>query len=189
MLRIHLDLFNKLPKYILARYANTELFQCPTWYLQSQHEELKKQHANLEEDHRKQGEEFSRTFSDHKQRYLELQQEKEQEISKLKGICWPPIFVCVSVMFCVMWDRQAQCLFSLIRRCKLCQTYWLHFLYDFLWPLSEISSLQREVNNFCHFYQRSNCASLWRAFTYLSSHGYAFLRISQLLWNTLHLHA
>ena len=37
--------------------------------LKSQHEELKKQHANLEEDHRKQGEEFSRTFSDHKQRY------------------------------------------------------------------------------------------------------------------------
>uniref|UniRef100_A0A8C9G1B1 Golgi integral membrane protein 4 n=1 Tax=Pavo cristatus TaxID=9049 RepID=A0A8C9G1B1_PAVCR len=70
--------------------------------LKSQHEELKKQHANLEEDHRKQGEEFSRTFSDHKQRYLELQQEKEQEISKLKGICWLPIFMCVSVVFCVM---------------------------------------------------------------------------------------
>ncbi|KAI1236010.1 hypothetical protein IHE44_0002105 [Lamprotornis superbus] len=50
----------------------------------SQHEELKKQHADLEEDHRKQGEEFSRTFSDHKERYLQLQQEKEQEISKLK---------------------------------------------------------------------------------------------------------
>lgn len=59
----------------------------PTWYLQSQHEELKKQHADLEEDHRKQGEEFSRTFNDHKERYLQLQQEKEQEISKLKGIC------------------------------------------------------------------------------------------------------
>uniref|UniRef100_A0A8C0F6Q5 Golgi integral membrane protein 4 n=1 Tax=Bubo bubo TaxID=30461 RepID=A0A8C0F6Q5_BUBBB len=67
-----------------TRYADTELFQCPIWYLQSQHEELKKQHADLEEDHRKQGEEFSRTFSDHKERYLQLQQEKEQEISKLK---------------------------------------------------------------------------------------------------------
>lgn len=65
----------------------TELFQCPNCYLQSQHEELKKQHADLEEDHRKQGEEFSRTFSDHKERYLQLQQEKEQEISKLKGTC------------------------------------------------------------------------------------------------------
>ncbi|NXW42798.1 GOLI4 protein, partial [Nyctiprogne leucopyga] len=54
--------------------------------LKSQHEELKKQHADLEEDHRKQGEEFSRTFSDHKERYLQLQQEKEQEISKLKGM-------------------------------------------------------------------------------------------------------
>lgn len=64
----------------------TELFQCPTCSLQSQHEELKKQHADLEEDHRKQGEEFSRTFSDHKERYLQLQQEKEQEISKLKGM-------------------------------------------------------------------------------------------------------
>uniref|UniRef100_A0A8C6YNP8 Golgi integral membrane protein 4 n=1 Tax=Nothoprocta perdicaria TaxID=30464 RepID=A0A8C6YNP8_NOTPE len=63
-------------------FSNVQL-----WFLQSQHEELKKQHADLEEDHRKQGEEFSRTFSDHKERYLQLQQEKEQEISKLKGIC------------------------------------------------------------------------------------------------------
>uniref|UniRef100_A0A7N4V2U9 Golgi integral membrane protein 4 n=1 Tax=Sarcophilus harrisii TaxID=9305 RepID=A0A7N4V2U9_SARHA len=52
----------------------------------SQHEELKKQHSDLEEEHRKQGDDFSRTFSDHKQRYLQLQQEKEQELSKLKGI-------------------------------------------------------------------------------------------------------
>lgn len=98
MLPIHLDLFNELPKAMLARYADTELFQCPTWCLQSQHEELKKQHADLEEDHRKQGEEFSRTFSDHKERYLQLQQEKEQEISKLKGICnliWLPLLKCV----------------------------------------------------------------------------------------------
>ena len=57
--------------------------------LQSQHEELKKQHSDLEEEHRKQGEDFSRTFNDHKQRYLQLQQEKEQELSKLKGI-WKP---------------------------------------------------------------------------------------------------
>lgn len=54
--------------------------------LQSQHEELRKQHSDLEEEHRKQGEDFSRTFNDHKQRYLQLQQEKEQELSKLKGI-------------------------------------------------------------------------------------------------------
>lgn len=54
--------------------------------LQSQHEELKKQHSDLEEEHRKQGEDFSRTFNDHKQKYLQLQQEKEQELSKLKGI-------------------------------------------------------------------------------------------------------
>ncbi|EPY81868.1 hypothetical protein CB1_000700002 [Camelus ferus] len=52
----------------------------------SQHEELKKQHSDLEEEHRKQGEDFSRTFNDHKQRYLQLQQEKEQELSKLKGV-------------------------------------------------------------------------------------------------------
>lgn len=56
------------------------------FFLQSQHEELKKQHSDLEEEHRKQGEDFSRTFNDHKQRYLQLQQEKEQELSKLKGI-------------------------------------------------------------------------------------------------------
>uniref|UniRef100_A0A8I3ZZV4 Golgi integral membrane protein 4 n=1 Tax=Callithrix jacchus TaxID=9483 RepID=A0A8I3ZZV4_CALJA len=54
--------------------------------LKSQHEELKKQHSDLEEEHRKQGEDFSRTFNDHKQKYLQLQQEKEQELSKLKGI-------------------------------------------------------------------------------------------------------
>lgn len=54
--------------------------------LKSQHEELRKQHSDLEEEHRKQGEDFSRTFNDHKQRYLQLQQEKEQELSKLKGI-------------------------------------------------------------------------------------------------------
>ena len=45
-----------------------------------------KQHSDLEEEHRRQGEDFSRTFNDHKQRYLQLQQEKEQELSKLKGI-------------------------------------------------------------------------------------------------------
>ncbi|XP_051013265.1 LOW QUALITY PROTEIN: Golgi integral membrane protein 4 [Acomys russatus] len=52
--------------------------------LKSQHEELRKQHSDLEEEHRKQGEDFSRTFIDHKQRCLQLQQEKEQELSKLK---------------------------------------------------------------------------------------------------------
>uniref|UniRef100_A0A5F9C6L3 Golgi integral membrane protein 4 n=1 Tax=Oryctolagus cuniculus TaxID=9986 RepID=A0A5F9C6L3_RABIT len=53
--------------------------------LKSQHEELKQQHSDLEEEHRKQGEDFSRTFNEHKQKYLQLQQEKEQELSKLKG--------------------------------------------------------------------------------------------------------
>uniref|UniRef100_A0A8C0H851 Golgi integral membrane protein 4 n=1 Tax=Chelonoidis abingdonii TaxID=106734 RepID=A0A8C0H851_CHEAB len=62
-------------------------FQCSIWHLQSQHEELKKQHADLEEEHRKQGEDFRRTFSDHKQKYVQIQEEKEQELSKLKGIC------------------------------------------------------------------------------------------------------
>uniref|UniRef100_A0A0G2K571 Golgi integral membrane protein 4 n=1 Tax=Rattus norvegicus TaxID=10116 RepID=A0A0G2K571_RAT len=46
--------------------------------------QLRKQHSDLEEEHRKQGEDFSRAFNDHKQRYLQLQQEKEQELSKLK---------------------------------------------------------------------------------------------------------
>lgn len=53
--------------------------------LQSQHDELKKQHSDLEEEHRQQGEDFSRTVNDHKQKYLQLQREKEQELSKLKG--------------------------------------------------------------------------------------------------------
>lgn len=53
--------------------------------MQSQHDELKKQHSDLEEEHRQQGEDFSRTVNDHKQKYLQLQREKEQELSKLKG--------------------------------------------------------------------------------------------------------
>lgn len=61
---------------------------------QSQHEELRKQHSDLEEEHRKQGEDFSRAFNDHKQRYLQLQQEKEQELSKLKGIRYGQSCLC-----------------------------------------------------------------------------------------------
>lgn len=62
------------------------VFHLKCFPVQSQHEELKKQHSDLEEEHRRQGEDFSRTFNDHKQKYLQLQQEKEQELSKLKGI-------------------------------------------------------------------------------------------------------
>lgn len=58
---------------------------CPLSFLQSQHEELRKQHADLEEEHRRQGDDFNRVVNDHKEKYMELQQEKEQELSKLKG--------------------------------------------------------------------------------------------------------
>lgn len=58
------------------------------WFcaLQSQHEELKKQHSDLEDEHRRQGDDFNRAIDDHKEKYVQLQQEKEQELSKLKGI-------------------------------------------------------------------------------------------------------
>lgn len=109
--------------------------------MQSQHEELKKQHADLEEDHRKQGEEFSRTFSDHKERYLQLQQEKEQEISKLKGkftcVWLPPL----NWVFGFVWCERD--IFSVLTHrsfVHLLPPEKFHFIDDFLRPLSEICS-------------------------------------------------
>ncbi|MEE6501232.1 hypothetical protein FKM82_004110 [Ascaphus truei] len=52
--------------------------------LKSQHDELRKQHSELQGEHQKLGEDLTRTFSDHKEKYLQLQQDKEQELSKLK---------------------------------------------------------------------------------------------------------
>lgn len=117
----------------------------PTWYLQSQHEELKKQHADLEEDHRKQGEEFSRTFNDHKERYLQLQQEKEQEISKLKGksnLCLAT-HIKMCICHCVSCDVRQKGIFSVLANSvfmHLMPSYKLHFTDDFLGPLSEMYS-------------------------------------------------
>ncbi|XP_077146718.1 Golgi integral membrane protein 4 isoform X1 [Ranitomeya variabilis] len=54
--------------------------------LKSQHEELRRQHDDLQSEHQKLGEDLTKTFSDHKEKYVQLQQEKEQEVSKLKGI-------------------------------------------------------------------------------------------------------
>ncbi|XP_073530938.1 Golgi integral membrane protein 4 isoform X4 [Phyllobates terribilis] len=54
--------------------------------LKSQHEELRRQHGELQSEHQKLGEDLTKTFSDHKEKYVQLQQEKEQEVSKLKGI-------------------------------------------------------------------------------------------------------
>ncbi|OCT80799.1 Golgi integral membrane protein 4 isoform X2 [Xenopus laevis] len=52
--------------------------------LKSQHEELRKQHSELQAEHQKLGEDLTKTYSSHKEKYLLLQQEKEQEHSKLK---------------------------------------------------------------------------------------------------------
>ncbi|XP_069831347.1 Golgi integral membrane protein 4 isoform X1 [Dendropsophus ebraccatus] len=52
--------------------------------LKSQHEELRRQHSELQSEHQKLGEDLTKTFSDHKEKYLRLQQDKEQEVSKLK---------------------------------------------------------------------------------------------------------
>lgn len=52
--------------------------------LKSQHEELRRQHGELQSEHQKLGEDLTKTFSDHKEKYLQLQQDKEQEVSKLK---------------------------------------------------------------------------------------------------------
>ncbi|XP_075720154.1 Golgi integral membrane protein 4 isoform X5 [Rhinoderma darwinii] len=52
--------------------------------LKSQHEELRRQHGELQSEHQKLGEDLTKTFSDHKEKYIRLQQDKEQEVSKLK---------------------------------------------------------------------------------------------------------
>nr|XP_033814553.1 Golgi integral membrane protein 4 isoform X2 [Geotrypetes seraphini] len=52
--------------------------------LKNQHEDLKKQHSDLQAEHQKLGEDLTKTFSDNKQKYLALEQVKEQELSKVK---------------------------------------------------------------------------------------------------------
>ncbi|KAG8581171.1 hypothetical protein GDO81_007579 [Engystomops pustulosus] len=52
--------------------------------LKGQHEELRRQHSELQSEHQKLGEDLTKTFSDHKEKYIRLQQDKEQEVSKLK---------------------------------------------------------------------------------------------------------
>lgn len=54
--------------------------------LQNQHEELKKQFYVLQEQHHAQGQDHSKVLDEHQQRYEQLQQAKEIEVSKLKGI-------------------------------------------------------------------------------------------------------
>uniref|UniRef100_A0A8C5PP78 Golgi integral membrane protein 4 n=1 Tax=Leptobrachium leishanense TaxID=445787 RepID=A0A8C5PP78_9ANUR len=52
--------------------------------LKNQHDDLRKQHSDLQSEHQKLGEDLTRAFSEHKEKYVQLQQEKEQELSKLK---------------------------------------------------------------------------------------------------------
>ncbi|KAK3548977.1 hypothetical protein QTP70_022647 [Hemibagrus guttatus] len=54
--------------------------------LKNQHEELKKQFYELQEQHHAQGEDHNKVVDEHQQRYDRLQQTKETEISKLKGL-------------------------------------------------------------------------------------------------------
>lgn len=52
--------------------------------LKNQHEELRKQHSDLQTDHQKLGEDLTRALGSHKEKYFQLQQEKEQDMSKMK---------------------------------------------------------------------------------------------------------
>ncbi|XP_069474602.1 Golgi integral membrane protein 4 isoform X2 [Ambystoma mexicanum] len=52
--------------------------------LKNQHDELKKQHSDLQLEHQKLGEDLTRALGNHKEKYFHLQQEKEQEIAKMK---------------------------------------------------------------------------------------------------------
>ncbi|XP_067851455.1 Golgi integral membrane protein 4a isoform X2 [Heptranchias perlo] len=52
--------------------------------LKNQHEDLRKQYTDLHGEHQRLGEDHSRAMNEHSRRYLSLQQEKEQEIAKLK---------------------------------------------------------------------------------------------------------
>uniref|UniRef100_UPI00398F5330 Golgi integral membrane protein 4a isoform X2 n=1 Tax=Pristiophorus japonicus TaxID=55135 RepID=UPI00398F5330 len=50
----------------------------------NQHEDLRKQYTDLHGEHQRLGEDHNRAMNEHGRRYLSLQQEKEQEIAKLK---------------------------------------------------------------------------------------------------------
>ncbi|XP_043926025.1 Golgi integral membrane protein 4 isoform X2 [Protopterus annectens] len=52
--------------------------------VKSQLDELKKQYTQLQEEHEKLEDKYSKTSNDHKLKYLQLQQDKEQDLSKLK---------------------------------------------------------------------------------------------------------
>ncbi|XP_072330529.1 Golgi integral membrane protein 4a isoform X2 [Scyliorhinus torazame] len=52
--------------------------------LKNQHEDLRKQYTDLHGEHQRLGEDHNRAMNEHSRRYLTLQQEKEQEIAKLK---------------------------------------------------------------------------------------------------------
>ncbi|KAG8445206.1 hypothetical protein GDO86_010110 [Hymenochirus boettgeri] len=52
--------------------------------LKSQHDELRKKHNELQTEHQILGEDLTKIYSDHKEKYVLLQQQKEQELSKLK---------------------------------------------------------------------------------------------------------
>ncbi|RXM33155.1 Golgi integral membrane protein 4 [Acipenser ruthenus] len=55
--------------------------------LKNQHDELKKRYYGLHEEHQLLREDHNRALTEHKDKYDNLQQEKEIEISKLKGSC------------------------------------------------------------------------------------------------------
>ncbi|XP_038671587.1 Golgi integral membrane protein 4-like isoform X3 [Scyliorhinus canicula] len=52
--------------------------------LKNQHEDLRKQYTDLHGEQQRLGEDHNRAMNEHSRRYLSLQQEKEQEIAKLK---------------------------------------------------------------------------------------------------------
>lgn len=54
-------------------------------FLQTQHEDLKRQYYDLHEQHQVQGKDHSRLLDEHKERYDKLQKVKEIEVSQLKG--------------------------------------------------------------------------------------------------------
>uniref|UniRef100_A0A4W4G6B2 Golgi integral membrane protein 4a n=1 Tax=Electrophorus electricus TaxID=8005 RepID=A0A4W4G6B2_ELEEL len=67
----------------------------------NQHDDLKKQYYELQEQHQAQDQDHSKVLNEHEQRFDHLQQTKELEISKLKGISSALPFTTLWYLFAV----------------------------------------------------------------------------------------
>lgn len=82
-----------MPFHPTTNTDNSLLCVCVCVYHQNQHDDLKKQYYELQERHQLQDDEHNKAIDEHKQRLDQLHQNKESEISKLKGIMFSTILL------------------------------------------------------------------------------------------------